>query len=265
LSSKDGYGKAALLSFAIVPAENVRHLCWTTEFNVLHGISFQTLPLFSDQGALLATALALTRGNHKDNQMYRKKIILNLHICVIHYKRSTYGPFKEVLKDYESIVHDAIISMSISSSMDEFFEHFYQHLLKIVRQLARTGKELGEAIALVCKYGVFLLRVHPRHWTVFANCPSFKSEWYDYHQLQALYMLTFLGCISMKIEMLVEKFPNKKVDMDSVNKQEGEVLIQEYLVEAKSWTEREINSKVSTYKDIQEFSDTHTFQLVIVF
>ena len=257
LCSKDPYGKAVLLSFAIVPEENVRHLGWTIECNVLHGISFQILPLFSDQGALLATARALTQGHHKNHLSYRRYIVLNIHICVIHYIRSTYGPFKEFLKNFEKIIHKAILSMSNSTSMDEFFGFFFSHLKQIVVQLP-PGPNFGKAVGSACSYGVFLLRVHPKHWTVFANCPSFDSNLYDYQRRQVVYTTTFLANVSNSIDQLVSQFPNKKVDLETVNDEKNKHLTEKYLQEAYTQTKNLISKrKLGTYKDIQGFSDQH--------
>ena len=263
--SKDGYGKAVLLSISIVPTENVRHLGWNTECNLLHGMSYQRFPLFTDQGALLAMAKALTRGDHSKDQLYRTRIILNLHICAVHYVRSTYGPFKDDLKDYEKIIHGGIIDMSNSLSVDLFFSNFFIHLQNIVTQVVcASASDLAKKLSVVCFYGVFLLRVHPRHWSVFANLPSFEPKLYDYQRREIVFIMTFLGEVSKKIDHLEANFD--RVDKDSVNDQKNKPFIENYLTEVWQLTIKYISSQnLGSYKDIQEFSDDHTSSCFSVF
>ena len=146
---------------------------WSIECNILHGISFQVLPLFTDQGVLLAAAKAFAEGDHDNNHAYRNQIFLNLHICVIHYIRSTYHPFSDNLKNFESMIHASVVKMANSICIEEFFRHFYSLLTDIVTQGLSSNKAI---IGVVCSYGVFLLRVHPRYWTIFANCTGYDRD-----------------------------------------------------------------------------------------
>ena len=196
LCSKDAYGKGVLLSFAIIPKEIVRHLGWTVECNILNGLSFNVFPLFTDQGKLLAAALAFTMGEHNDSEAYRRWIILNLHICIEHYVRSTYHPFSDYLKDHESEVHTMIYAMANSIFLDQYFEKFFHHLENIFDSSFSRG---SVDVSQLCQYGVFVLRVHPQHWTIFANCPSFDSDAYDRDRENAIHVLTFLKNLSENV------------------------------------------------------------------
>lgn len=263
--SKDGYGKVVLLSISIIPTENVRHLGWYAECNLLHGMSFQRLPLFTDQGVLLATALAFTRGNHSKDQSYQTRIILNLHICVIHYICLTYGHFKDALKEYEPIIHNGIITMSTSLSMDDFFSSFFAHLRKLVDHVV-SASDFVAKVSKVCFYGVFLLRVHPRHWTAFANMPSFKPKLYEYQRRQIIFTLTFFGKVSLNIQLLEEEFGKGKINMKSVNDENNENKIQNYLTMVWKSIKTEVGRrKLCSYKDMQEFSVDHTSSCFSVF
>ena len=85
LSSKDGYGNSVLLSFSIIPIENDKHLVWTVECSIRHGLRVDIYPILSDQGNLLHAANSLQRTTNHGSHPYRKLLYLMIYICVQHY------------------------------------------------------------------------------------------------------------------------------------------------------------------------------------
>ena len=259
LCSKDGYGRAVLLSFSIIPKENVAHLGWSIECNILYGISFQVLPLFTDQGILLAAARALVSGDHDSKHAYRNQIFLNLHICVIHYIRSTYHPFSDNLKDFEKTIHANVVKMANSICIEEFFCHFYSHLKHIVIQGIPRNKAI---IGVACSYGVFLLRVHPRYWTIFANCTGFDRDGdhlFSHLRSREIHFLTFVKKFNGNIDKLKETLVKDDIpiDFESINSKGGNQLL-EYIEECVRDVKNCIkNKRMCEYKIIQPHSPQH--------
>jgi hypothetical protein len=57
--AKDGNGAAIPIAYAWVPAESASHVCCVIQMLIKSGIKVESVPIFTDQGNLLAAAVAL--------------------------------------------------------------------------------------------------------------------------------------------------------------------------------------------------------------
>ena len=169
----DSFGTSILIAVAIIPEENIRHLAWTLECWIRHGMSVSLYPWFTDQGNFLHTAKSLVRGRHPTAQSYRNKIDPNLHICDVHYIRSSYYPYRKVYKEAIEYIEQGILSMSRSLNTNDFFVRLFKHLITMI-----TNHTTVESLESVFSYGIRILRVHPKHWSMYANYPDFQPTIY---------------------------------------------------------------------------------------
>lgn len=148
LCSKDGYGNSVLRSFSIIPIENDRHLVWTVECCIRHGLRVDIYPILSDQGNFLHAGNSLQRSDNKVSHPYRKLLYHLIHICVQHYFFSINKQLKP-LKAEENFIHKMIMDMSRAGDMDELFD-MRSNLLTLGQKLVQA--ELLLLADLVEKY-----------------------------------------------------------------------------------------------------------------
>ena len=221
ITSKDGYGKTVLLSLTIIPEENVRHIGWTVEMNLRHGINFNKIPFMTDEGHLLATALAFQHEGNNQQHKHRRLVHLNINICNVHFVR-TCNTIKS-LKRHSDTTHHMIHQMSRSSDQNEFFTIFRTVIVKLSETISDTSHNLP--FSDIAKLGLKVLAVHPEHWTLFANLPQFDDKEYKSERCNVIDTLLVL-------ESLWDKEVTKPPDVASAAHPISTVQDQERLGDA---------------------------------
>jgi hypothetical protein len=150
-SSKDGNGNSLPLALAIIPSETVVHLAWCIQMMVKAGFDVENNPFFSDRGHLIAAARALA--------FEPTNLALTIFYCLEHIMRNVKGIFV-IPKNSQQTVRNAIESLSESKTALQFCDNLKNNF---------PDTATGKAIAL------YLLRIHPRHYTVFANRSNFNQ------------------------------------------------------------------------------------------
>ena len=74
LATRTGFGRTILLAIAIIPIENVNHICWVLQMCLRHGMELKCA-IFTDQGPMLAASAAFYKAF---------KIKLKLQLCLQH-------------------------------------------------------------------------------------------------------------------------------------------------------------------------------------
>ena len=199
ICSKDGYGNSALLSFSIIPIENIRHLGWTVECNIRHGLSFK-FPLLTDQGKMLNAANAFQNDKNIKSHPYRKEVALWIHICTQHFGRSL-NVFVE-LKDKEELIFQTTKTMSRSPDQGAHFKILRETCFNFARSLPES------AFPSIADFAVKILRPHPRHWTFFANTQKFDNKQYQIEREQLINQI--LTWKTACLEPMPHKWSNSK-------------------------------------------------------
>ena len=72
--SRTGFGRTILVAIAIIPIEDVNHICWVLQMCFRHGMELKCA-IFTDQGPMLAAAAAFYKAF---------QIKLKLQLCLQH-------------------------------------------------------------------------------------------------------------------------------------------------------------------------------------
>lgn len=153
-----GDGSALLLATAWVPTETKRHYCWFLDNLRKAGIDLGKLPLMTDRGVLLSVV---------NDYLAERHILLSLKYCVEDILRKIESRFS-FSKTCQYYLRSCVQKLSGAST----FQEFVWTLSEMERRLGKQGPTLV----------LYLLRIHPRHYTVFANRESILDEqwmpWY---------------------------------------------------------------------------------------
>ena len=188
LSSKTGCGLIVILSFAIIPTEDTDSICWFLQLCALHGIDMNCA-LFTDQGPLLSAVRQL-----------RDKILVKfcLMLCLQHLIRNIRHKFPTLIK-YDGTLDKSIIQAHMDEAADsENMVSFFHAIDKMVNGLCQVGADVEIVVDMV----FYVLRVHPSHWTVFGNAPSFVHFTYKSTAREFLGRLSAVKLFSENIEQL---------------------------------------------------------------
>ena len=162
LSSKSGCGLSLVLAFGIIPVENIDHISWFLQLCALHGINFDCA-LFTDQGPLLSATKHLSETT---------TLKFTLMFCLQHLIRNVRHKFKAFTSDAPSNKHLQIGMDKIADSQN--MELFFHSIVQMVDNFFKSGID----ISTVVDVAFYVLRIHPRHWTVFGNSPWFSPPSY---------------------------------------------------------------------------------------
>ena len=162
LSTKTSFDEIIILAFAIIPPENKRHLYWIIEMCWRHGIPLEEHALFSDEGPLLNTLslISKTRG-----------VSFFLMICVEHFFRNICSNLPGIDEALRERVHARLLSAGASDTYSDFIDSL-NSMLDLL--LDEYGTDVEKTMACY-KIMEFILRRHPKTWTVFANSLSFQD------------------------------------------------------------------------------------------
>ena len=208
---------------------------------MLHGLDLTQFPIFTDQGNFLAAAAAFTLGEHDEKHQYRKSIDLSIHICVEHYCRSCHHPFLKELRDCKDVLCGAILKLSRARDSNHFFNILYDSISMMLDTVC--DDELRKA---VFKCGIFILRVHPCHWTHFANLPDFDDN--NFHSSRTTFILMMENYQLLIDEMNehINQIKEKKLDPSSIEAQQ--IIYQIYYQSLKKTLDCSRNSIDTSYK-----------------
>ena len=180
ICSKTPYGDIILLCFAILPKEKTRHLGWTIQCCVRHGMTF-IYPLFTDQGPLIATATVLQDEQQtieygdEDESERTMKIFLNLMICVMHFVRGAFHHSDASMKEYHPTIQLRIQNASRAHTQHEFFEEILTMLIDILNNDVEEGTKIAYAIDVA----LYIFKVDPSHWSTFARISTFDRPAFE--------------------------------------------------------------------------------------
>jgi hypothetical protein len=150
LVAKLGNGSSIPLAIAHVPIEPSVHLVWLLLLLVLAGLDVEAFPWFSDRGNLLSASRIL---------FSEYGLLLSIKYCLEHIIRNVTAKFglkKSGQTQLRSLIQECQASATIG--------HFHFAIEKLYDNPQSATEPLqGYKIAL------YLLSIHPIHWTVFGN------------------------------------------------------------------------------------------------
>jgi len=172
ITAKNANGAMLLLGAAWVPNENSINFCWILELLHLSGFNFDTFPIMTDRGHLLSAATMMKHA--------RPDLCISLKYCTEHIIRNVQYRFS--IKNAEAKALRAYVGQLQSA----FTVGRY---ISTINNLLNRFPEKGNKIAL------YLMRIHPRHWTVFGNRNKISdNQWVpDY--------LTLMARLALELEL----------------------------------------------------------------
>ena len=189
LSTKTIFGQIVTLAYAVIPRQSVRHLCWVIRMCWIHGIPVEKYPFFTDQGPLIDVFSAM---------MHTWGISFQVMLCLEHFQRNIRHYFKNFfppergqnsscsdqthanpLNDYNSEANSPNVlgrfclrtileKASESTTKSEYFDALQLLFFKCMANSSSDSqkKTCSEII-------LYILKGHPKTWTVFANMDGF--------------------------------------------------------------------------------------------
>ena len=156
LCGKHGFGGSLRLCSAWVPTESAAHFAFFVLTMKNSGFDIENVPFMSDRGHLLADGRLL-------NTVCG--ITISVKYCMEHIIRNTIGKF-HIKKSAIPLLRKVISAMQGSDTFEKFLTNTHD--------LADKFEDFGKEIA------VYIMRIHPRHWTVFGNLETIPDTyWID--------------------------------------------------------------------------------------
>ena len=175
ICSKSPFGRTIIHAFGIIPIEDTNSISWFLQMCLKHGLQLSDA-LFTDQGPLLSAARVMSE---------KFMIRFNLMLCLQHIFRNMRAKYpllfpkiaptlqeqKQQQKHQKSFTV-ALHNASMADTMDLFFDIIMDLMVDLVSLHPKK-------VSNVLNVGLYILKYHPTHWTVFANTPYFKRDNYD--------------------------------------------------------------------------------------
>ena len=152
LCAKHGFGGTFQLMAAWLPRETAAHMAYFVMLMKEMGFDIENVPFMSDRGHLLAAASLLIRVSG---------LVISIKFCLEHIIRNVVGKFCIGIKQIRDL-RTITAKMQSATSYSLFME-----------SCDRLKEIFGNRGELMC---VYLLRIHPRHWTVFGNLTSINDD-----------------------------------------------------------------------------------------
>ena len=194
-----------MLAFAIMPSKDTDSMCWFLQLCALHGTDMDCA-LFTDQGPLLSAVRQLSS---------KICVKFSLMLCLQHLIRNVRHKFPDLIKC------DAKAKLTIQTNMDnaadaENMVMFFDAINDMITGLI----EVGADIPTVVDMAFCVLRVHPSHWTVFGNAPTFVHHNCKKMVCEFLGPLKAIHLFSEEMDRLKEEgiVPNFSVLHSSIEK-----------------------------------------------
>ena len=157
--TKTGFSRNMILAFAIVPRESTEHHSWSLQMLWRCNPNMTASQvLFTDRGHLLNAVRCI------HDQL---GITIPINYCDRHFIRNIVSQFK-IKKQLRHIISTGIRQCAASQTIDQFLssiEDFATCLL--------SSQDLSSNALLTARIMLYILKVHPRFWTVFANRTNF--------------------------------------------------------------------------------------------
>ena len=154
------------------------------------GFDIENVPFTSDRVHLLAAARMLK---------IVSRITISVKFCIEHIIRNTIAKCDVAKYDIKKL-RDIIASMQGCSTFEKY--------LDICENLVKTWDGVGKDIA------VYIMRIHPRHWTVFGNLDTIPdTSWMD--KYASMLRSLFLQCDIISIDKL-NKLTNEELFYQNV-------------------------------------------------
>jgi hypothetical protein len=163
-ASRTGFGRTVIEAMAYIPDESAGHICWIIQMCWRHGMKLEDA-IFTDQGPFLAAMNAL-------NMEFMVSFFTML--CLQHIFRNIHDGFRVLFADekekklFRSMMNDA----SFCDDLLSFFQTIFDYLHSKISKCPAKHRHLYITLIL------YVLRLHPGLWTVFANAPKFDHEYY---------------------------------------------------------------------------------------
>ena len=113
--------------------------------------------------------------------------------------------------------------MSRSLNTNDFFDRLFKHLITMI-----TNHTTVESLESVFSYGIRILHVHPKHWSMYANYPDFQPTIYTRLRKLAIYNFQLCLKISNQRDQFWEQI-GKESNVDEINKIETVKIIHNFL------------------------------------
>ena len=161
--SKTGFGFPILQAIAFLPSESTEHLSWSVQMAWRSGLKLDN-SVFSDRGPLLTTARCI-------DGVFGYKIPINF--CLQHLTRNLNHHFNLTKKSLP-IVRMYLQQIAETTSLNSFFYQMHMMIQELVKCNDHT-------FSTCINISMYILQLHPRSWTDFANLSTFIEN--DYRRL----------------------------------------------------------------------------------
>ena len=184
--TKTGFGRNMILAFSIVPRETAEHHCWSLQ--MLWGCSPATAMnqiMFTDRGHLLSAV----RNIHN-----KLGITVAINYCDRHFIRNIVAQFK-IKKQFRHLISNGVRKCASSQTTDQFLAGIEEFATSLLSSLDRSTSAL-----LTSRILIYILKVHPRFWTVFANRKCFDENSWNFqlsNLLTTLFSVLELSSLSL--------------------------------------------------------------------
>jgi len=181
--SKTGFGNNVILAFSIVPRENAEHHSWSLQMLWRCSPNMtKSQILFTNCGPLLSAVKTICQ---------ELNITVPINFCDRHLLWNIVAKFN-VKKPLQKILSTHIQGCAAANTMDLFLS-WIEDLSKVLIQQYKGGKTGSVETSNIILY---LLKIHPRFWTVFANRMLFDAESWAYQLcrlLSSYYTIIYLA------------------------------------------------------------------------
>ena len=166
-ASRTGFGRTVIEAIAYIPSESAGHICWLVQMCWRHGMHLEDA-IFTDQGPFLSAMNSLNL-----------EFLVNFYVmlCLQHIFRNIQDGFTVLFafEEEKKLFRSMMNAASFCEDQLTFFKLIFDYLhLKIT---SCPGKNRHLYITLV----LYILRLHPGLWTVFANAPKFDHGHYIHY------------------------------------------------------------------------------------
>jgi len=163
-ASRTGFGRTVIEAIAYIPDESAGHICWLIQMCWRHGMKLEDA-IFTDQGPFLAAMGAL-------NKEFMVSFFTML--CLQHIFRNIHDGFGVLFVDAKEKKRFRSMMNAASFCDDQlsFFQTIFEYLHSKISRCPANHRHLYITLIL------YMLRLHPGLWTVFANAPKFDHEYY---------------------------------------------------------------------------------------
>ena len=160
--TKTGFGRNLILGFSVVPCESALHHSWSIQMlwrcNPTMTVSQVT---FTDRGPLLNAVRLI----HE-----QLGVVIPINYCDRHFIRNIVSQFS-IKKQCRYLVSNGVRRCASSQTLDQFLAAIEEMSMSLL-----GCQDHSITALMVAKLMVYILKVHPRFWTVFANRSYFDIE-----------------------------------------------------------------------------------------